>query len=128
MRAMLLAGLACLAAPAGAHDLSFNECIEGSDFIRNAAMSRDYGITRDEFISRLHGDIAAIQAFPPHLRWFVQDEEDERLLVAHAERVFDEPKAPESHQSGFLEVCFGRMDEQAARNTGAQVAKSADGK
>ena len=116
MRSIILAAVvAGLAGPAAAHDLSFNECIEGSDFIANAALSRDYGITRDEFMMRLHGDLAAIQAFPPHLRWFVQDEEDERLLVAQTEGVFDDPQPPESHRSGFLQACLAALDEQANR-------------
>jgi hypothetical protein len=116
MRSIILAAVvAGLAAPAAAHDLSFNECIEGSEFIANAARSRDYGITRDEFLLRLHDDIAAIQAFPPHLRWFVQDEEDQRLLVAQTEGVFDDPQTPESHRSVFLQACFAAIDEQASR-------------
>jgi hypothetical protein len=100
-------------APAGAHDLTLNECMEGSDFIKNAALSRDYGITREEFIERMRSDILAIQSFPRELRWFVQDEQDEALLIAHAERVFDEPRAPESHQSEFLEVCVSRITAEA---------------
>jgi hypothetical protein len=116
MRSIILAAVvAGLAAPAPAHDLSFNECIEGSEFIANAARSRDYGITRDEFMLRLHDDIAAIQAFPPYLRWFVQDEEDQRLLVAQTEGVFDDPRPPESHRSVFLEACLAAIDEQASR-------------
>jgi hypothetical protein len=116
MRSIILAAVvAGLAGPAAAHDLSFNECMEGSDFIANAALSRDYGITREEFMARLHGDLAAIQAFPPHLRWFAQDEEDERLLVAQTEGVFDDPRPPESHRSVFLEACFAAIDEQASR-------------
>lgn len=116
-RFILAAVMAGLAGPLAAHDLTFNECIEGSDFIANAALSRDYGISREEFMTRLHGDIVAIQAFPKHLRWFVQDEEDERLLVAQAEDVFDDPQAPELHRSGFLEACFAAIGEQAARRS-----------
>ena len=111
--AMLAAVTASLALPAGAHELSFNECVEGSEFIMHAAMSRDYGLSKEEFLSRLHGDLLAIRAFPPELRWFVQDEEDEGLLVAHSERVFDEPRAPQMHRSEFLEVCFARIGDQA---------------
>lgn len=110
---ILAAVMAGLALPAGAHELSRSECVEGGDFILHAAMSRDYGLTREEFLSRLHGDLIAIQAFPPQLRWFVQDEDDEALLVAHSERVFDEPRTPPTHQSEFLKVCFTRMAEQA---------------
>ncbi len=96
-----------------AHDLSIDECTEGGDFIRNAALSRDYGISRDDFIGRMHGDFQAIRAFPAELRWFVQDETDERFLLTHAERVFDEPGAPQSHENAFLHACFDRVAEQA---------------
>jgi len=96
-----------------AHDLSIDECTEAGDFIRNAALSRDYGITRDDFIGRMHGDLQAIRAFPPELRWFVQDEQDEGFLLAHAERVFDAPAVPESHENDFLQACFERIGEQA---------------
>jgi hypothetical protein len=96
-----------------AHDLSIDECTEAGDFIRNAALSRDSGITRADFIGRMHGDFQAIRAFPPELRWFVQDEDDEGFLLTHAERVFDDPGVPESHESDFLQACFERIGEQA---------------
>jgi len=105
--------LGAVSAPLWSHDLTLNECMEGSDFIRNAALSRDYGITREEFLERMRSDILAIQSFPRELRWFVQDEQDEELLIAHAERVFDEPRPPESHQSEFLEVCVSRVTAEA---------------
>jgi hypothetical protein len=110
---ILAAVMAGLALPAGAHELSFNECVEGSDFIKHAAMSRDHGLSREEFIGRLHGDLLAIRAFPPELRWFVQDDEDAALLVSHSERVFDEPRVPDIHQTEFLQVCLTRTGEQA---------------
>ncbi|MCW5621762.1 MAG: hypothetical protein KIS79_11700 [Burkholderiales bacterium] len=109
-----------------AHDLSIDECTEGGDFIKHAALSRDSGLSRDDFISRLHGDLIAIQAFPPELRWFVQDEEDEVLLVSHAERVFDDPESPESHQTDFLQACFDRIAEQAAARDKVQAAQASD--
>jgi hypothetical protein len=97
-----------LALPAQAHELTMSECLEGSDFIKNAALSRDYGMTREDFIGRMQNDLVLIQAFPPELRWFVQDQDDETLLVGFAESVFDSPQAPESHQSDFLAACEQR--------------------
>lgn len=94
-----------LALPAQAHELALSECQEGSDFIKNAALSRDYGMTRDDFMGRMHSDLLAIQAFPRELRWFVQDQDDETFLVGFAERVFDSPQSPELHQSEFLAAC-----------------------
>ena len=104
--AAVVGGLTCAAA---AHDLTLNECLEGSDFIKHAAMSRDYGMTREAFLGRMESDIRAIQSFPPHLRWFIQDADDEALLTQAAQLVFDTPREPESHQSEFLVGCVERV-------------------
>jgi hypothetical protein len=117
--AILAAGLMLAALPAWPHDTSLEECLEGSDFIRNAALSRDNGMARGEFIDRMHADIEMIQAFPKELRWFVQDDSDADLLVGHAQRVFDEPRAPESHQAEFLQACVGRPESTAMREGSA---------
>lgn len=109
--AAVLGGLACAAA---AHDLTLDECLEGSDFIKHAAMSRDYGLTRQAFLDRMEGDLLVIQQFPPPMRWFVQDQEDETLLTQAAKTVFDSPREPESHQSDFLTVCVERVGRSAA--------------
>jgi hypothetical protein len=113
-----------LALPAGAHELTFNECVEGSDFIKHAAQSRDYGLSREEFIGRMQGDLLAIQSFPRELRWFVQDEEDEALLVAHAERVFDAPQDPGAHQTDFLDTCFARISAQSQAREAMRAAEA----
>jgi hypothetical protein len=98
---------------AAAHDLTLDECIEGSDFIMHAAMSRDYGVTREVFLERMRTDLQAIQQFPPQLRWFVQDNDDEQLLVQAAETVFDTPREPATHQSEFLTTCAERIGRGA---------------
>jgi hypothetical protein len=120
--AIVAAGLLLAALPAWPHDTSLDECIEGSDFIRNAALSRDNGIARGEFIDRMHADIELIQAFPKELRWFVQDESDAALLLGHAAMVFDEPREPESHQAAFLQACVGRTDSAALPAGAAEEA------
>ena len=102
---------AALAAPmcASASVPTLSDCFEGSDFIANAALSRDNGMTRDAFITRLTGDFAAIRAFPAELRWFVRDEDDERFLENAAEHVFDVPSTPADHRRQFLQACFERL-------------------
>lgn len=85
------------------------DCLEASDFIVNAALSRDNGMTRDAFIDRLTGDFVAIRAFPSELRWFVRDEDDERFLEDAAEHVFDVPATPAVHRREFLQACFERL-------------------
>jgi hypothetical protein len=119
---ILAVGLLAVALPAWAHDYSLDECREGSDFIRNAALSRDNGIPREEFLGRMRSDIDLIQAFPPELRWFVQDEEDEVLLIGHASQVFDDPRAPESHQATFLAACVERLNSADATSTSSRDA------
>jgi hypothetical protein len=88
-----------------AHELTPTECREARDFIRNAALSRDNGLSREQFMSRFDDDIALIRFYPPDLRWFVQDDDDERLLRSAAEQVFDAPEEPEQHGTAFLDAC-----------------------
>ena len=87
---------------------TLTDCMEGSDFVANAARSRDNGMTRASFLDRLDADLAAIRAFPPELRWFARNPDDERFLVTEATRVFDQPQAPERHQAEFLAACLDR--------------------
>ncbi len=97
-----------IAVPASAHDLSVQECLEGGDFILHAAQARDAGYTRYRFLNQVVSDLISIQAYPPELRWFVQDQDDEALLVSAAEQVFDEPVEPDLHRDSFLQTCFTR--------------------
>lgn len=113
MKRTLTIILAALAAPLHAHDLTFDECLEGSEFILHAAMSRDAGTSREEFVGRVQADLMAIQGFPPELRWFAQDAADEHFLVSASEAVFDNPTSAQAHQSDFLQACIGRMRTEA---------------
>jgi hypothetical protein len=85
-----------------------DECIEGSEFIANAARARDNGVGRETFLDRLEADLIAIRAFPPALRWFARDRDDEQFLFDAAARVFDRPRAPEQHHADFLAGCLDR--------------------
>jgi hypothetical protein len=98
-----------------AHTLTLAECTEGGEFIRNAALARDNGITREFFIDKLVEDLALIQSFPPQLRWFVQDSGDEKLLSEAVFKVFDEPMKAEQHEASFISSCMqatGTVDGQ----------------
>jgi hypothetical protein len=94
------------AADAALQSHPLEECREGGDFIRNAALSRDNGISRDFFMSRLAGDLEAIRSFPLQLRWFVRSEQDEALLTAAAASVFDAPQKPRRHEIEFVDECM----------------------
>jgi len=105
------AGLAVVAPTAVASTPTLAECLEGSDFIANAALSRDHGMTRAAFLERLDQDMFAIRAYPAELRWFVKDEDDERFLHGAARSVFDAPAQPEAHRAAFLRACFDRLSD-----------------
>ena len=98
-----------------AHPLTLAECTEGGEFIRNAALARDNGVTREFFVNKLVEDLIMIQSFPPQLRWFVQDSSDEKLLSDAVFKVFDEPMKAEQHEASFISACM-------------QTAGSVDGK
>jgi hypothetical protein len=89
-----------------AHPLTLAECNEGGEFIRNAALARDNGMTREIFVDKLTEDLVMIQSFPPQLRWFVQDSGDEKLLSDAVFKVFDEPMTAEQHESSFIGACI----------------------
>jgi hypothetical protein len=91
---------------AAARAIPYKECAEGGEFIRNAALARDLGITREFFIGKLEEDLVLIRAFPPELRWFAQDEEDEQFLSERAAQVFDAPKKPHEHEAAFVRECL----------------------
>ena len=93
-------------APASSHQRTLQECLEGGDFIANAAHARDNGMSKAAFIDRLLDDIRLIQAFPPELRWFVVDPEDAEFLHEESSKVFDAPRRPEAHRAQFLSRCF----------------------
>lgn len=93
------------------------ECREGGDFIRNAALSRDSGMSREAFLSRLHEDLAAIRSYPPALRWFVHNAADEAFLLAEVQAVYDAPLSPELHSPGFIGRCRARPAGQRNSKT-----------
>lgn len=98
--------LVVVALPTPGSGLTVQECFEGSDFIANAARARENGIFRRDFLAHMADDFELIHAYPPELRWFAKDEEDERFLLSAAAEVFDAPDAPEAHRARFLAACF----------------------
>ena len=108
VRYLLAAAALWFPLAASASVLTVNECLEGSDFIVNAARARDNGMSRDAFLRQMQEDFALIKAFPPELRWFVKDADDEVFLFEAARAVFDRPLRPEDHRARFLDACFTR--------------------
>ena len=114
MRHLILATALALSSSVAAHPHSPRECREGGDFIRNAALARDSGYTREFFVARLEEDFELIRAFPPELRWFVRDADDERFLRVEVETVFGTPTGSEQHRAGFLERCTQRAGRDSS--------------
>ena len=117
MRCLTIAALLILSPSAAAHPHSARECREGGDFIRNAALARDAGYTREFFVGRLEEDFVMIRAFPPDLRWFVRDPGDEEFLRSEVEAVFGAPANSEQHRAGFLQRCILRAEREVNRDT-----------
>lgn len=74
----------------------------------NAALARENGISRATFLGRLEEDLELIQAYPPQLRWFAKDRDDEAFLYENAREVFDQPLTPDQHRARFLAACLDR--------------------
>lgn len=106
---MLTIGLAIIPEVCAAPSHRTDECREAGDFIHNAALARDGGMSEDAFLTRLREDIEVIQAFPPSLRWFVRDDDDAQFLMSYAARVFQEPQNPAAHQAEFLRACMAKV-------------------
>ena len=87
---------------------TYEECQQGGEFIRNAALARDAGMTRQAFLERMAQDFVLIRALPQELRWFVKDAADEAFFLAAAAEVFDRPQRPAHHESDFLSACGER--------------------
>jgi hypothetical protein len=97
--------MAAMPAAVEALTVTESECGEGADFIRNAARSRDNGIPAQAFLERLEGDLHAIRAYPPAMRWFARDAQDEALLRTAATTVFTAPRSADEHHRAFLSDC-----------------------
>ena len=91
-------------------ELSIHECREAGDFIKNAALSRDNGITREFFIQKIEDDLIVIKSYPAEMRWFAKDDYRESLLLSAAKRVFDEPTSAIRHQIMFIDSCMRSPD------------------
>jgi hypothetical protein len=105
---VLLVALSLFPMPGSARRTGGNECVEAGDFIKNAALARDGGVSEADFIGRIRDDIELIQAFPPQLRWFVQDDDDAAFLLGAATDVFQKPRDASEHQRDFVKTCLLR--------------------
>jgi hypothetical protein len=94
-----------------AHQPTIDECLEGAEFIGNAALLRDSGLpqgTESEFMSKALEDLEAIKQYPAELRWFVQDQQDADFLISEILLVFQNPQQPRAHYHDFFNRCTQR--------------------
>ena len=109
LRWVVLWAIASAAVVAHASVPTLADCLEGADFIANAARSRDNGTGRETFLNRMADDFVVIRSFLPALRWFAKDVDDERFLLDASARVYDRPRPPAQHHAEFLAACFVRL-------------------
>jgi hypothetical protein len=110
IRALTLASLfatsLCAAVSATALEVAVAECKEGADFIRNAALARENGMSKEQFVMRLDEDLQMIQAVPVELRWFAHSEDEARFLRDAVQSVYDAPLSPAAHGLAFAKACL----------------------
>ena len=102
----MTACLVLFVAPVQALTLTMQDCREGAQFIENAALSRDNGMSANAFVNRLEEDLLLIKSFPASVRWFARDEDDADFLRRSVNRVFDAPESAGLHRQHFLESCL----------------------
>lgn len=115
--------VALLGPNAKALTVTWDECVEGADFIRNAALSRDNGMRAADFLGRLDGDLQAIRAVPVQLRWFARDADDEALLRTAAADVFEAPRRAAEHARDFLATCRAQVTVDSGPRTQADLTR-----
>jgi hypothetical protein len=107
MRSLLLGlCLACTSLVAQAIEVEANECVEGAQFIGNAAQSRKNGATKEMFVGRLDEDLFVLENVPPELRWFAHTDAEALFLRNAVLEVFEFPREPKEHANEFLSSCL----------------------
>ncbi len=84
---------------------TLRECEEGSDFIRNAARSRDNGYSENKIVGRFDEDVVVLSGMAPEKRWFIRSPGATVFLRKALVAVFQMPKRPGDQASTFLAAC-----------------------
>ncbi len=82
------------------------ECEEATDFIRNAALSRNNGYTKQKIVGLFDDNVTVLSGMDPEKRWFVRSPGATRFLRDALTLVFDVPGRPGEHAARFLESCL----------------------
>lgn len=95
---------------------TIRECAEASEFILHAAQARDNGQSGTKFKQRLEDDLELVRRYPPHLRWFVQNQQHEAFLRAMVAEVFGTKREAEELQQETLLRCQGVRNPRGMMN------------
>lgn len=93
------------AAPGESFLPTFAECQEGSDFIKNAALSRDNGYTQKKIVGRFDEDVMVLSGVDPQKRWFIRSPGAILFLRQALLAVFQTPRSPLEQSRAFLAAC-----------------------
>lgn len=98
-------------------EVDADECREAAQFIGNAALSRQNGMSKQAFVGRLDDDLMLLSAMPPERRWFAHGDAEARFLREAVLDVFDAPRAPRDHAQHFLVSCLksAGLEDKLAR-------------
>lgn len=111
---------------AHAHGRSDHECTEAAEMIGHFADARDAhsldeskGVGKEEALSQYDAGWEVVKTFPPELRWFLEDDDDNNLLRAGVEKVFDHPElTPEMLNTEFKAGCIQRAKHSTYKPVG----------
>lgn len=85
---------------------TIQECQEGSDFIKNAALSRDNGYTQKKIVGRFDEDVMVLSGMDPEKRWFVRSPEAIKFLRQALTDVFTQKGKARDQAAAFLKSCL----------------------
>lgn len=85
------------------------ECHEGSDFIKNAALSRDNGYSGERLVQQFDDDIMVLSGMDPQKRWFVRSPGATQFLRQALADVFAVRRKPKDGAAVFLRSCMAHV-------------------
>lgn len=85
------------------------ECHEGSDFIKNAALSRANGYSKEFLIGRFDDDMTVLSGMHPEKRWFVRSQGATRFLRQSLLNVFAVKRKPQDQADIFFRSCMAHV-------------------
>ncbi len=85
------------------------ECHEASDFIRNAASSRDNGYSKKFLLGRFDDDMMVLSGMDPQKRWFVRSKGATQFLRQALHDVFVVKRKPGDQAGIFLRSCMAHV-------------------